>query len=35
MKLQELKSKEGEIVEYFYRGKHRQYELAAVQLDDE
>lgn len=34
MNLQELKQKEGEIVEYFYRGKYRQYKLIAVQLDD-
>lgn len=34
MNLEQLKQKEGEIVEYFYRGKYRQYKLVAVQLDE-
>lgn len=29
-----LKAHEGEIVEFFYRGKYRRFELMAVQTDD-
>lgn len=34
MDLQELKQKEGEIVEYLHLGKYKKFKLVAVQLDD-
>lgn len=34
MTIQELKNHEGEVVEYFFRGKWRKYLLAAVQSEE-